>query len=230
MRVFVKDELSVQQLNNQGALWYLRTFSVFMVIGLLIASLVKKGDIVKLTNLNHQPVLDLFFKYLTHFGDGLIFVVAAVVFLFIRYSLAIHVISIGVIHGLAISSLKNGVFYKMPRPKAYFGEDVILHFVEGVKVHSYNSFPSGHTASIFAFTFFLAIAINRKSWSVAFVGIALLVAFSRVYLVQHFFVDIVYGSIVGILSAVISVWMLEKLWNLESQPALKGALLKPPVQ
>jgi len=226
MKVFSNDKLSVRQLNNVGALWYLRAFSTFMIVGLIAASAVKKGDVVLLANNWHQPNIDQFFKFLTYLGDGIIFVFATIIFLFVRYSLAIHVASIGVLHGVIINSLKKGVFNHLPRPKAYFGEDVFLHFVEGVKVHNHNSFPSGHTASIFALTFFLAIAINRKSWSVPLMGLAILVAFSRVYLVQHFFVDIVYGSIVGIASAVLSVWMLEKLWNLESQRNLQGALFR----
>ncbi len=225
MRVFSKDDISVKQLNNIGALWYLRIYTFFMVIGLLISNIIEKGDLVLLANSWYQPILNQFFKYLTHFGDGFIFVVAAVIFLFVRYSLAIHVVSIGILHGLFINSLKKGVFHKVPRPKAYFGDDVVLQFVEGVKIHSYYSFPSGHTATIFALSFFLAIAINQKSWSVVLLGAAVLIAFSRVYLAQHFFVDIVYGSMVGIFSGVLSVWLLEKLWNIDAQRNLQGSLL-----
>lgn len=88
MRVFSKNDIPVKQLNNIGALWYLRIYKFFMVIGLLISNMIEKGDLVLLVNSWYQPILNQFFKYLTHFGDGLIFVKMALSFLagvFLRF-------------------------------------------------------------------------------------------------------------------------------------------------
>ena len=70
MRVFSKDDIPVKQLNNIDALWYLRIHTFFMVIGLLISNMIEKGNLVLLANSRYQPIVNQFFKYLTHFGDG----------------------------------------------------------------------------------------------------------------------------------------------------------------
>jgi membrane-associated phospholipid phosphatase len=59
------------------------------------------------------------------------------------------------------------------------------------------SFPSGHATS--AFAIFLAVALisgNRYVKVLCFI-FACLVAFSRVYLSQHFLIDIIAGSMIG---------------------------------
>jgi len=87
----------------------------------------------------------------------------------------------------------------------YFeGTTTHLKFVEGVENWLYNSFPSGHTTSAFATFFCLALFTNDHLNKFIFFMIALAVAYSRVYLSQHFFDDIYAGSLVGFMCVTIT--------------------------
>lgn len=61
------------------------------------------------------------------------------------------------------------------------------------------SFPSGHTAASFAAVAALYLAGEKKLWKPALV-LAVLIAFSRMYLYVHYPSDILGGIVVGIVS------------------------------
>ena len=85
----------------------------------------------------------------------------------------------------------------------YFEDNGVLNMVEGVDIHSYHSFPSGHTATAFLAAALLIVTIKNKTLSVLAILVACMVGISRVYLLQHFLIDIYFGSIVGIASVLI---------------------------
>ena len=64
------------------------------------------------------------------------------------------------------------------------------------------SFPSGHSTSSFAAA--TALYMNFKKKSISFIVLAVLIAFSRLYLYVHFPTDIIAGIIIGILSGILS--------------------------
>jgi undecaprenyl-diphosphatase len=73
----------------------------------------------------------------------------------------------------------------------------------------YHAFPSGHTAASTAFfgTLFFV------SWrlGLALLPIPLLIAFSRLYLGAHYFSDVLFAAILGIMCAFLAVkWLLSK--------------------
>lgn len=77
------------------------------------------------------------------------------------------------------------------------------------------SFPSGHTAASFAAVTALICSGRRKLWIPSLV-VALLIAFSRLYLYVHFPTDVLGGVIVGVLSGLLGNRLFlaaEKLWN-----------------
>lgn len=61
------------------------------------------------------------------------------------------------------------------------------------------SFPSGHTAASFAAVMGLYLAGEKKLWKPALV-LAILIAFSRLYLYVHYPTDILGGIVVGMVS------------------------------
>lgn len=68
------------------------------------------------------------------------------------------------------------------------------------------SFPSTHATNAFAVTTFLGLHFPRLR--VALVGIALLVAFSRVYMGVHWPLDVAAGGILGVGCALSVHWIL----------------------
>lgn len=74
------------------------------------------------------------------------------------------------------------------------------------------SFPSGHTAASFAAVAALFFAGEKKMWGPALV-LAVLIAFSRMYLYVHYPTDILGGMIVGIVSGYIGYLIVDRvLW------------------
>ena len=66
---------------------------------------------------------------------------------------------------------------------------------DGEHKRSNSSFPSSHAANAFALAWVLS-ARWRRGWP-AFAGVAVLVAFSRMYLGRHYLSDVVAGALLG---------------------------------
>ena len=194
------------------------TFQIFtniyiglFLFGFISLLIIEKGDLVYLLNGIHTPFLDYLFKHTTHIGHGILFVPLILALLFIRYKYAIAGLMVAVGHGLILSFLKKVVFKGAPRPTAFLTDTSGLHFVEGVKVHTSNSFPSGHTATAFAFCLFLTFLINKRSWGALLLFLAILGGASRIYLLQHFYIDVVVGGFIGSIVAILSwKWVLKE--------------------
>jgi membrane-associated phospholipid phosphatase len=89
------------------------------------------------------------------------------------------------------------------RPAFYLEKMNYPYFIDEVTLHNYHSFPSGHTASIFALAAVLAFFIKNKTYSIIFLIVAALVGYSRIYLGQHFMDDVLAGSVIGVFSSII---------------------------
>jgi membrane-associated phospholipid phosphatase len=88
-----------------------------------------------------------------------------------------------------------------------------IHTVPGVVMHAWNSFPSGHTATAFTL-FLLTIYLFPTKWVFAIGAIfALICAYSRVYLGQHFPMDLGGGIIVAVMSVQLSIMIVQKISN-----------------
>ncbi len=203
-------------------------YLLFLLTGFWLIFLFPKGEILLSINQYHHPVLDTFFKYITYFGDGVFFLLLLLIFLFKKIKYALLFLLTGIWQGLLVFLAKKVIFNGIVRPIKYFEGLQTLYLVPGVDVHSYNSFPSGHTATAFSIALLIAI-ISRKQWlSGLAMTIALLAAFSRVYLVQHFFIDIYFGSLTGIFTA-ISAYYFMNLINQQSKfTFLERPLFTPP--
>jgi membrane-associated phospholipid phosphatase len=74
------------------------------------------------------------------------------------------------------------------------------------------SFPSGHAGT--AFTLFMSFfMIYRKKWFIPLFILPALVAYSRIFLGVHVYVDIIAGSFIGIVIPAI-VWKIESMEGL----------------
>jgi membrane-associated phospholipid phosphatase len=184
---------------------HFKTYSAFYIpyvlfvltFGMLILTH-EKADLHLLLSSFHTPTRDLFFKYFTEVGGSFPYFVI-VGLMFYRYRLALFLLITQFASGLVSQMIKQS--WDAPRPLKYFAinyPDLKLHAVAGVELHSSHSFPSGHT--ITAFAFFLSLALFSKRPLVHFLCFvaALLVGYSRIYLSQHFALDVLVGSIVAL--------------------------------
>ncbi len=159
--------------------------------------------------------VDNFFKYLTHLGDGVFVVFVGIICLFKDVRQALVLLIAYFLAGGLVAILKNYVF-DVARPHFvldYFHKEIAVKYVEGVEVLALNSFPSGHSTAAFVLFTFLAFQ-SHQNWLKALMGfLGILVAFSRVYLSQHWLNDIVAGSLIGLVITMIVIALVEyKQW------------------
>ena len=86
------------------------------------------------------------------------------------------------------------------RPPEAIGFDALV----GVPVSP--SFPSGHAMTAFAVAGAVALLAPRLRWPV--LGLAAVIAFSRVYLGVHFWIDVLAGAALGLAIGLCVAWPL----------------------
>lgn len=170
-----------------------------------------KGPSHLMVNQWNSPVFDTFFKYMTHLGDGALFAMVIVILAFVRFRWALYELSAALMTMIFVFIAKQLLFNGMPRPTKYFENHEMLHLVEGVKMHAWNSFPSGHTITAFAIFMILVLVVKKNYYKFLFVMIAIIAGYSRVYLSQHFLGDIFSGAIIGSLIAVFSCSLVDNV-------------------
>jgi membrane-associated phospholipid phosphatase len=182
----------------------------FTVLSLLLISLIfnfcfSKTEGFLLFNQYHPQWLDIFFKYTTNLGDGLISILAAVLLLALRKKKKAMTVALAYIYSGLLIQIAKRIFH-MPRPKYFFEQTLFqyTHFVDGVRMHDQNSFPSGHTASAFALATVMVLVFKKKKISLLCLLAATIIGYSRIYLAQHFLIDVVCGALAGIICALIS--------------------------
>jgi membrane-associated phospholipid phosphatase len=177
--------------DTAGFLWPL----AFLALGgaaLLLAT--DKGEVVLWVNARHMAWQDPVWRYATWLGDGLFWVLALALLTARRRGYGVLAWLAFGLSAAVVQGLKN--LLDIERPMRYLaGHD--LHFVAGVDVHGFLSFPSGHTGAAFTGFFLLAAwARDARVAAACFAGAAL-AGFSRIYLVQHFFADVYAGALIG---------------------------------
>lgn len=206
-------------------------FLSLTILFLLLAggalSFLPKGELHLLLCDHHTAVADFFFRYYTQVGEWVPYVICAGLLLY-RYDWAIFTLS-----GVALSGLTTQVVKHLvdaPRPLTWFAThmpEVTLPLVEGVPMSNYFSFPSGHTTTFFAL--FLALSIllytpQKKSRNIMlqtlFFLLALLGAYSRIYLSQHFLLDTVGGAAIGCIITLLLYPLMARWLRSESQAGL----------
>ena len=193
-------------------------FMAFCVAALVIfaysVAVIPKGELVILINEHHNPILDQIFKYITHLGDGATMAVLLVGLLFVSYKLSMLAAFSIIFQSIIVSLFKRWLYKGLPRPTA-FVEGFDWHFIDGVDVHATNTFPSGHTTTAFALFGLMAVIFANRGYflNLIFFLLAYSVGFSRVYLLQHFVVDAYFGALFGVLSVVLSLLLMEKLFS-----------------
>ncbi len=156
-----------------------------------------KGEIHLWINRFHSPFFDGFFRFVTFLGDGWFVTLPVVLLLFVSLRDSVYVLTSYLATGLVAQILKRFVFSDCPRPIRFFHDKASLHLVDGVQMLQGHSFPSGHATSAFALFLALAVVSRNRGLQAACFIVATVVAFSRVYLSQHFLIDITAGSVIG---------------------------------
>lgn len=173
----------------------------FFSLALVIFSFPKNLSFITI-NTFHHPIADWFFTALTFAGDGLCILGIALIMLLVKKrKIAFAFICSYALSGLCCTVLKKT--FNMNRPAFYLKSDPAFHAVSWLSLSYKGAFPSGHTTSVFAAATCFALYSKNKRLSLLAITVAFLTAYSRVYLGQHFLMDVWAGSLLGVSSSVL---------------------------
>ncbi|MEG0164992.1 phosphatase PAP2 family protein [Anaerorhabdus sp.] len=149
--------------------------------------------------------MDSFMKFITWIGDWMLLwaILFVIYFIFKKQGRNAKILALSLCISFLVNQLVLKNIVKRPRP-----------FVENSQLPSLineptsYSFPSSHSATSFAVASSLSL-VNKSLRFISYL-LAILIAFSRVYLNVHHPSDVLVGALVGILST----YVAEKIVNL----------------
>ena len=154
--------------------------------------------------------LDKVMPLITVLGDGGAFWIACAVLMMLlkKYRKAGFSAALALIFGLLICNLYLKPTVARIRPYDFQEQMGVLINLLIEKEHSL-SFPSGHT--IASFEAATAILLRHKKLGTAAMILAILIAFSRMYLYVHYPTDVIASVFLGIGLALLASWIINKV-------------------
>lgn len=163
-----------------------------------------------INHLPHNFFLDLFFGFVTGIGYGgaVWFLIGSAFFILEKKKdkKTLFALFIAGILSIFLNELGIKNIVRRLRPQ-YKIPEVVLPF--GI-ARSF-SFPSGHATMAFAAAFIFSQ--KHKKWAWVYYLLAVIVAFSRIYLGNHYPSDVLAGMLVGTLIGYCSIKIVKKAEN-----------------
>jgi len=194
----ISDSADRLWMNRKGLIWTAIIIALLPVIFLednLIRTLLKEHRIHVLFKLMH---------FLTWLGVGWVLAAVAAILLGIGYlrqysklikAAVLSLIALA-ISGLAVQMIKHLI----GRPRPRLVEQGIVSWGPSLQ-SGHDSLPSGHALSSFAMAAVLSSFYPTGQW--VWYSLAVLVAFTRIYIDAHFASDVFVGAVLGVL---IGIW------------------------
>ncbi len=195
--------------------FYVRAYLIFFTALFTFILITEQLDATLFFSAHRTMAGDFFFKWTTLLGEAYPFISLTFYFFFKKQRpTALKMAIVGILVLIPIGILKE--FFSYDRPATIIenlGYLPSFHFVKDVEIlRGATSFPSGHTAGAFAVWSLLAFQFCRKkTLQLVCLLIAIFVGISRVYLAQHFPQDVLFGSAIGIGTALIIEYLIENI-------------------
>ena len=210
----------MKKLFQRNIVFIVLSLILLVVLGLALLY-IPQGELHLLLCDRHTPARDIFYRYYTQVAEWFPYIVCVILLLFSRIGDGVFASAAMILSALTTQLFKNII--NAPRPIKWFElnmPDVQLPLTPGVEVHSWFSFPSGHTTSFFALAFVLCVIFTRSPrnprnprslrsprtyracsylFQAALFFLAALGGYSRIYLSQHFARDVFAGILVGVI-------------------------------
>lgn len=181
-------------------LYFFIPFLCWVIVGGVLLYIYPTATLFFAVNQYHSFSMDIVQTICSAFGRGDVIAILLISLLVVPSFRSKKYVSIFAIFGITVP-LCNWLlkqFFNAPRPLKTFPQQHV-HTVPWLDNLYAFSFPSGHTLGAFALFLLLSFLLprNKKEWSFLFFILALSTAYSRLYLGQHFFMDVYVGSILG---------------------------------
>ena len=164
----------------------------------------------------HTPFLDAIVPVFSDLVDWLPYL-CVVLLLFYRAGWATMLASNLLLSTLIVQPIKHIIH--APRPLTWFADnmpEITLPLVEGVRMNLWLSFPSGHTTTFFVLFFTVSIILCAENckgkYVLSFICFlcASFGAYTRIYLSQHFALDVFAGILIAVCSTLVLYFFLVK--------------------
>lgn len=191
--------------------WFLIPVLLFLIGALIYTWIHPYGaELVFFNGWRTEP-WNAVFKGLTTVGEFYFWLAIALGLAFYRIRYSLIILGAGAITGLVAVVVKH--FAGVPRPGTFLHVYQMEHLVQripGMDLYGgYNSMPSGHTMVAFTMWSLVTLMMYKKFPLIGVVAaaMAVLVGISRVFLLQHFLVDVIAGALFGLLISDL-VWQI----------------------
>lgn len=154
-------------------------------------------------HLHSSDFVNYLFKYITIIG-GWIWLMLAIAFLFSsRTRLTGVVLIVGFSASLIISHFVLKSIIQVPRP--FENDSSFIHFLSYMQIDppDSSSFPSVHAATSFCCAIIIAHGFEKRWWPFF---AAILISFSRIFLLLHYLSDVLGGAFVGTVVGLFAIY------------------------
>ena len=191
------------------------TLVLALVLGIALL-IIPKAELHLALCQPHTTGLDTIVPIITNLVDWLPYL-CVILLLFYRVGWATFLASNLLLSTIIVQPIKHIVC--APRPLTWFAEnmpDVTLPLVEGVRMNHWLSFPSGHTTTFFVLFYSLSIILCAENVTgkmiLSFLCFlcASFGAYTRIYLSQHFALDVFAGILIALFSTLSLYFFLVK--------------------
>ncbi len=159
------------------------------------------------------PFLDIFMKLFSFFGSSVLIVPAFLLLFFKTTRKQGLTMLLAMLIGAVMTNLLLKNLIDRPRPYTDLDSDFFVFWSElGYGELTDASFPSGHTTASFAAMTSLFFC-NKKSFRWFFFFPAAAVGFSRIYFCVHYASDVLFGALIGFLSAGAAFFLITSLFK-----------------
>lgn len=160
-----------------------------------------------LRNLQEFPAMRLFWEFVTHLGDaGLVWI--AIAFFLVCFSCSRKAgcaVGTALFAGFLVCNATLKPIVDRLRPCDLFPADLVYACPLDA------SFPSGHTTASFAAALALAAFYPRTGFGALL--LAVLIAWSRLFLFVHWPTDVAAGMLIGALCAAYGIWLAKRAFS-----------------
>jgi membrane-associated phospholipid phosphatase len=203
--------------------WLIIPYLLILSVCLIIKLVWPRETIYFTVNGINNPIGDFLAPLVTDLGNGWTAIVISAILLLFSYRKAFILATAYAVTSITAQIIKY--IFAAPRPKLYFKDQLThIHFIKGVDILSTNSFPSGHTVTAFSAAVIFTYWSKNKVWGPVFLLIAIMVGYSRMYLSEHFFEDVIAGSIIGVFLTVTWLYWLDNKVFIQRPKWQKGLL------
>ena len=187
-------------------------YLILMAACIIIKLLFTKEQIYFGVNGLYSDFADEIAPYITDLGNGWTIVIISAVLVLFNYRTAFLMATTYAITSLSVQIVKY--IADADRPTLLYHDKLkMMHLVKGMYNLQFYSFPSGHTVTAFSTGLLVTYLVKNKNWGWLLFIAATLIGYSRMYLSQHFFEDVMAGSVIGVIITVFWLsWLDSKLF------------------